>query len=181
MHVVAIVVLSNVDKLQKSRIWVCFSLNLVNTQNAGDAEGMNTIRVWSQKVHLFKWGLIEWIRVIEMCPWTGETGSPTPYFLLCLLAAWRWSTLFPDTLLFSMTFYIVTGPGTTRPIDHAQSHLNPRAKPPTFTSPSISGICYSGELTVCFTAVRILCGEIKDELAVVTFSHMTEHALFKGF
>lgn len=158
--VVAIVVLSNVDKLQKSRIWVCYGLNLVNTQNAGDAEGLNTIRVWCQEGASFNWGLLEGIRVIEMCPWVGETGSPTRYFLLCLLAAWRWSTLFPHALL-SMTFYIVIGPGTTHPIDHAQSHLNPRAKPPTFTSPFISGICYSGELTVCFTAVRILCGEIQ--------------------
>lgn len=42
--VVAIAVLSNMDKLQESHIRVCYGLNLVNTQNAGN-EGLNTRRV----------------------------------------------------------------------------------------------------------------------------------------
>lgn len=42
--VVAMAVLSNTDKLQKSHIRVGYGLNLVNTQNAGN-EGLNTIRV----------------------------------------------------------------------------------------------------------------------------------------
>lgn len=42
--VVAMVVLSDTDKLQKSHIRGGYGLNLVNTQNAGN-EGLNTIRV----------------------------------------------------------------------------------------------------------------------------------------